>query len=131
MPAFLSPKELKPQRNMVEGEGFEPSKAEPSDLQSDPFGRSGTPPMHKCHNGYSACTRCFVAFAGQIGDRHPSVAHFIVRILGMQLLRLAKCVLLPGSMQKRTHSLLESATSLVAPHPLVYGRPAQETVMTP
>jgi hypothetical protein len=29
---------------MVEGEGFEPSKAEPSDLQSDPFGRSGTPP---------------------------------------------------------------------------------------
>ena len=30
--------------NMVEGEGFEPSKAEPSDLQSDPFDRSGTPP---------------------------------------------------------------------------------------
>src|SRR3990167_4145638 len=29
---------------VVEGEGFEPSKAEPSDLQSDPFGRSGTPP---------------------------------------------------------------------------------------
>ena len=29
---------------MVEGEGFEPSKAEPSDLQSDPFGRSGIPP---------------------------------------------------------------------------------------
>ncbi len=31
---------------MVEGEGFEPSKAEPADLQSDPFGRSGTPPKH-------------------------------------------------------------------------------------
>ena len=30
---------------MVEGEGFEPSKAEPSDLQSDPFDRSGTPPL--------------------------------------------------------------------------------------
>ena len=29
---------------MVEGEGFEPSKAEPSDLQSDPFDHSGTPP---------------------------------------------------------------------------------------
>ena len=29
---------------MVEGGGFEPPKAEPSDLQSDPFGRSGTPP---------------------------------------------------------------------------------------
>jgi hypothetical protein len=28
----------------VEGEGFEPSKAEPSDLQSDPFDRSGIPP---------------------------------------------------------------------------------------
>ena len=30
---------------MVEGEGFEPSKAEPADLQSDPFDRSGTPPL--------------------------------------------------------------------------------------
>ena len=29
---------------MVEGEGFEPPKAEPTDLQSAPFGRSGTPP---------------------------------------------------------------------------------------
>ena len=33
---------------LVEGEGFEPSKAEPSDLQSDPFDRSGTPPKN-CH----------------------------------------------------------------------------------
>ena len=31
---------------MVEGAGFEPAKAEPSDLQSDPFGRSGTPPHY-------------------------------------------------------------------------------------
>jgi hypothetical protein len=30
---------------LVEGEGFEPSKVKPSDLQSDPFGRSGTPPQ--------------------------------------------------------------------------------------
>ena len=29
---------------MVEGAGFEPAKAEPSDLQSDPFNHSGTPP---------------------------------------------------------------------------------------
>ena len=29
---------------VVEGGGFEPPKAEPSDLQSDPFGHSGTPP---------------------------------------------------------------------------------------
>ncbi len=32
---------------MVEGGGFEPPKAEPSDLQSDPFGHSGTPPAKK------------------------------------------------------------------------------------
>ena len=31
---------------LVEGGGFEPPKAEPSDLQSDPFGRSGTPPAN-------------------------------------------------------------------------------------
>ncbi len=36
---------VQPNRNCaVEGGGFEPPKAEPSDLQSDPFGRSGTPP---------------------------------------------------------------------------------------
>ena len=29
---------------LVEGGGFEPPKAEPTDLQSAPFGRSGTPP---------------------------------------------------------------------------------------
>ena len=33
-----------PPENMVVGEGFEPSKAKPSDLQSDPFDHSGTPP---------------------------------------------------------------------------------------
>ncbi len=32
-------------QKMVEGGGFEPPKAEPSDLQSDPFGHSGTPPI--------------------------------------------------------------------------------------
>ncbi len=31
-------------QDTVEGEGFEPSKAEPADLQSAPFDRSGTPP---------------------------------------------------------------------------------------
>jgi hypothetical protein len=37
-----------PQReNLVEGEGFEPSKAEPSDLQSDPVDRLGTTPGDK------------------------------------------------------------------------------------
>ncbi len=37
-----------PQITLVEGEGFEPSKAEPSDLQSDPFDRSGIPPEELC-----------------------------------------------------------------------------------
>jgi hypothetical protein len=37
---------------LVEGGGFEPPKAEPSDLQSDPFGHSGTPP--KMQAAYSA-----------------------------------------------------------------------------
>ncbi len=39
---------------MVEGAGFEPAKAEPSDLQSDPFGRSGIPPL-KLATHYKAC----------------------------------------------------------------------------
>ena len=32
------------ERNVVVGEGFEPPKAEPAELQSDPFGRLGNPP---------------------------------------------------------------------------------------
>ncbi len=36
-----------PLNTMVEGGGFEPPKAEPSDLQSDPFSHSGTPPRAK------------------------------------------------------------------------------------
>ena len=31
--------------HLVEGGGFEPPKAEPADLQSAPFDRSGTPPV--------------------------------------------------------------------------------------
>ena len=33
---------------MVEGGGFEPPKAPPTDLQSVPFDRSGTPPLSLC-----------------------------------------------------------------------------------
>ena len=33
---------------LVEGGGFEPPKASPTDLQSVPFGRSGTPPEFFC-----------------------------------------------------------------------------------
>ena len=42
----------------------------------------------------------FVAFAGQIDDRHPSVAHFMVRILGCNHCTLQKCAFMPGSRQK-------------------------------
>ena len=35
---------------LVEGGGFEPPKAEPSDLQSDPFDRSGTPPKKRAYS---------------------------------------------------------------------------------
>ena len=31
---------------MMEGDGFEPSKSSTTDLQSAPFGRSGTPPYN-------------------------------------------------------------------------------------
>ena len=35
-------------REMVEGGGFEPPKASPTDLQSVPLGHSGTPPSLEC-----------------------------------------------------------------------------------
>ena len=35
---------------VVEGGGFEPPKAEPSDLQSDPVDRLGTPPKSAAHS---------------------------------------------------------------------------------
>ena len=51
--------------DLVEGEGFEPSKAEPSDLQSDPFDRSGTPPNEtaNCECFRSISQRAFQGFS--------------------------------------------------------------------
>ncbi len=43
---------------MVEGGGFEPPKAEPSDLQSDPFGHSGTPPKNEAAHSALAPPPC-------------------------------------------------------------------------
>ncbi len=37
---------------MVVGEGFEPSKSLTADLQSAPFGRSGTPPQISWFTSY-------------------------------------------------------------------------------
>ena len=45
----LSPRNLTHPIFMVEGGGFEPPKAEPADLQSAPFDRSGTPPRKSSH----------------------------------------------------------------------------------
>ena len=42
---------------MVEGEGFEPSKSSITDLQSAPFGHSGTPPTLKNGAGDGTRTR--------------------------------------------------------------------------
>ena len=39
------------QERLVAGEGFEPSKAEPGDLQSPPIGRSGNPPRSNKYCG--------------------------------------------------------------------------------
>ncbi len=46
-PVFGPPDNREFRPRVVEGGGFEPPKAEPSDLQSDPFDHSGTPPEHK------------------------------------------------------------------------------------
>ncbi len=47
---------------LVEGEGFEPSKAEPSDLQSDPVDRLGIPPTRNpqfSHNNKNCVNQRF------------------------------------------------------------------------
>jgi hypothetical protein len=41
---YTRPPSQSEKRNSLEGGGFEPPKAEPTDLQSAPFDRSGTPP---------------------------------------------------------------------------------------
>ena len=41
---FIYQSEMRGERKMVEGAGFEPTKAEPADLQSAPVDRLGTPP---------------------------------------------------------------------------------------
>ena len=44
--------------SLVEGDGFEPSKSSTTDLQSAPFGHSGTPPQSiKIKNGADYGTR--------------------------------------------------------------------------
>ena len=52
-------------RILVEGAGFEPAKALPTDLQSAPFSHSGTPPYFFC-NYYL----CFYKIDYGAGDRN-------------------------------------------------------------
>ena len=54
----------------VEGGGFEPPKAEPADLQSAPFGRSGTPPEQiQCKRLILPDKNIFVKYIEK--SRHP------------------------------------------------------------
>ena len=59
----------------MEGDGFEPSKAEPADLQSGPFGHSGTPPALSCAALVSVRKR--VPFYG----RTPTLASVFLKFL--------------------------------------------------
>lgn len=47
---------------LVVGEGFEPSKSMTADLQSVPFGRSGTPP------GFNYCNLNGARYRNRTGD---------------------------------------------------------------
>ena len=55
--------------SVVEGGGFEPPKAEPSDLQSDPFDHSGTPP--KREPGIVVKGKKIVKTSSKAGFRRP------------------------------------------------------------
>ncbi len=54
---------------LVEGEGFEPSKAWPADLQSAPFDRSGTPPneTRDCGDSTAYCQMGFRTYSAGCG----------------------------------------------------------------
>ena len=58
---------------MVEGEGFEPSKAEPTDLQSAPFDRSGTPPKTEL---------CILLFVGVLVNYQRKKKFLLIRTNG-------------------------------------------------
>ena len=76
---------------LVEGEGFEPSKAKPSDLQSGPFDHSGTPPRNLCYRADFSlvlfatnslrCLRiprfCFSSFRNQKQKNPPPLTSLI------------------------------------------------------
>ncbi len=70
-------------KNMVEGDGFEPSKAEPADLQSAPFGHSGTPP------GCFILEKCFPNASLKCGAHHSKLAPAVKRFSSVFTLNAA------------------------------------------
>ena len=63
--------------HLVEGGGFEPPKAEPADLQSAPFGHSGTPPKNQARNSdprHGACQQRFVKNPRRVTSDEASVS---------------------------------------------------------
>ena len=59
----------------MDGEGFEPSKALPTDLQSAPFGHSGTPPygiVEEFPSGQMGQTVNLLRFASVVRIHHRS-----------------------------------------------------------
>ena len=79
---------------LVEGGGFEPPKAEPSDLQSDPFGRSGTPPQN------ASCVFCGTGDPCQpwsSANRQPARGRAVKCVVGSRVPRPRRMTLRPGS----------------------------------
>ncbi len=78
----------------MEGEGFEPSKAEPADLQSDPFDRSGTPPKKNLALNF-ALGSCLCQQIHSLFVKFSSIPMYYVFHLRTEMINLS-LVLAPG-----------------------------------
>ncbi len=79
--------------NLVEGVGFEPTKVEPADLQSAPFGHSGTPPKPFSRHSSTGLARkksandakaraklqALLSLAGQFPGHHRTLRHALYK----------------------------------------------------
>ena len=93
-------------------EGFEPSKAEPSDLQSDPFGHSGTSPQYMFFIKYM-----FKKKWCRLSDSNQSPADYKSAALPNELKRHIKSIkiyeyLNGGSDETRTRDILRDRQAL-------------------
>ena len=95
------------QNNMVEGGGFEPPKAEPSDLQSDPFGHSGTPPRERsCVFSLSAMPMSTIFTPEFLTFRAPAVPKPGGNTVKKTPERLTPGLLIGAGTKSRTRDLL-------------------------